>query len=381
MDEDTAMVLIELRTKMLTASEELLRDMVKTHVPLLPEKASRTAIIMAFEEMFGSVLKEETAMDQLKDLAKHFEIKPTVSEKDKKTEIAPPVTKVTTKVTKDTDVDILKTIRKEFKISGHIGDGQNCIGYTSFLRQLESGAKQGYGERELVDGVIRAILAGSKLRGYLEGREDLSLPKLQAIIRASYKEKSTTELYQELCGLKQNTQESIQDFLFRALELRQKILCAGKESSLPTYDDALVIHQFRHSVSTGIRNDQIRAEAQELLKTFDNDESLIEGMNLIVRRHQEMDLKLRPNKVCSVNSGVTDESSVLKELKEIRLEINELKAKQSNDRKYVKPRARSCEHCIRNKQNCRHCWNCGAGDHISRNCPKNDSRSAAQGGR
>ena len=73
----------------------------------------------------------------------------------------------------------------------------------SFLLQLESGQKHGYPERDLVDGVIRAIQGGSRLRGYLEGREDLPLVKLQAIILAFYKEKSATELYQELCGIEQ----------------------------------------------------------------------------------------------------------------------------------------------------------------------------------
>ena len=54
----------------------------------------------------------------------------------------------------------------------------------SFMRQVESGVQKGYTNREIVDGVIRAIQAGSKLRGYLEGREELDLPVLQSIIRA-----------------------------------------------------------------------------------------------------------------------------------------------------------------------------------------------------
>ena len=55
-----------------------------------------------------------------------------------------------------------------------------------------------------MDGVIRAIQASSKLRGYLKGREELDLAVLQAIIRAYYKEKSLRELYQELCKLHQS---------------------------------------------------------------------------------------------------------------------------------------------------------------------------------
>lgn len=43
------------------------------------------------------------------------------------------------------------------------------------MREVESGVQKGYTNREIVDGVIKAIQADSKLRGYLEGREELDL--------------------------------------------------------------------------------------------------------------------------------------------------------------------------------------------------------------
>ena len=97
------------------------------------------------------------------------------------------------------------------------------------MRQVESGVRKGYTNREVVDGVIRAIQDSSKLRGYLEGRDDLDLHVLQSIIRSFYKEKSSTDLYQVLCNLHQQSKETTQEFLFRALELRQKIIFASKE--------------------------------------------------------------------------------------------------------------------------------------------------------
>ena len=69
------------------------------------------------------------------------------------------------------------------------------------MRQVDSATKKGYSDTEIVDGVNRAIQASSKLRGTLEGRDELDLAVLQAIIRAYNKEKSSTELYQELCNL------------------------------------------------------------------------------------------------------------------------------------------------------------------------------------
>ena len=89
---------------------------------------------------------------------------------------------------KGTSTTAVATLKKEFELNGNIGERTNCIGYMSFMRQVHSATKKGYSDREIVDGVIRAIQATSKLRGYLEGREELDLATLQTIIRAYYKE-------------------------------------------------------------------------------------------------------------------------------------------------------------------------------------------------
>ena len=68
----------------------------------------------------------------------------------------------------------------------------------SFLRQVKSGPAKGYNERDIIDAIMQAIQAGSRLRGYLEGRDNLTLAVLQSIIRGFYREKSSTELYKEL---------------------------------------------------------------------------------------------------------------------------------------------------------------------------------------
>ena len=63
----------------------------------------------------------------------------------------------------------------------------------SFLRQVESGTATGCTERNIIDAISQAIQAGSKVRGYLEGRGDFTLSVVQAIIRGFYHEKSSTE--------------------------------------------------------------------------------------------------------------------------------------------------------------------------------------------
>jgi hypothetical protein len=47
--------------------------------------------------------------------------------------------------------------RKEFKLSGQVGEGSNSLAYMGFLRQVTAGQEKGYTDREIVDGIIRSI--------------------------------------------------------------------------------------------------------------------------------------------------------------------------------------------------------------------------------
>ena len=69
----------------------------------------------------------------------------------------------------------LISLKKDIKISGNISESANCIEYVSFLHQVESGTAKGYTERDIIDAIIPEIQVGSKLRGYLGRRDDLTL--------------------------------------------------------------------------------------------------------------------------------------------------------------------------------------------------------------
>lgn len=113
---------------------------------------------------------------------------------------------------------------KEFKISGLIGEpGQkDRLSFSSLARQIESGLDKGYPEQEIIDAVIRSITPGLQLRSYLEGKAGLTLPTLRRILRSHYQEKNATELYKQLTTEGQRSKETPQNFLIRALDLRQK---------------------------------------------------------------------------------------------------------------------------------------------------------------
>ena len=120
------------------------------------------------------------------------------------------------------DVIISKVLKRDFKIHSVVaGDNFNDgLSFVSLSRQIDAGLKAGYKGNETIDAVIRAISPSLQLRSYLVMIRDLTLTRLRLIMKAHFKQKSGTELYQELSNLRQETNETPQDFLVRAMSLR-----------------------------------------------------------------------------------------------------------------------------------------------------------------
>eukprot|EP00794_Sanderia_malayensis_P019811 gene19811-21751_t len=134
-------------------------------------------------------------------------------------------------------------MRRELKISGTIGQpGEtNKLNFISLIHQIEGALSKGYSEIEVREAVIKSISPGMTLRSFLECTPDLPLPKLRKILRSHYREKSSTELYKNLSTLTQAPNEDAQAFLFRALELRQRVIFTSKEAdSKIKYDPEMI---------------------------------------------------------------------------------------------------------------------------------------------
>lgn len=85
------------------------------------------------------------------------------------------------------DNNVNTVLRRDFKICGTIGgEAKDKLSFVGVIRQIGSGLKKGYDEREIIDAVIRAVSSSSKLKMYLEMLCDITLPKLRQIIRAHY---------------------------------------------------------------------------------------------------------------------------------------------------------------------------------------------------
>ena len=155
----------------------------------------------------------------------------------------------------ETGKDVINTplYRREFKISGQIGEpGQtDKLAFVSLTHQMDSGLKRKYKEQEIIDVVILAISPQSSLRSYVETLSDVSLPKLRKILRAHYREKSASELYQQLATVFHQPKESAQQFLLRALDLRNKVGFASKEADCEVcYDESLMCHEIVRNWAT-----------------------------------------------------------------------------------------------------------------------------------
>lgn len=191
--------------------------------------------------------------EQIEALQAKLSLMQSLSESEKsqnKAQIATSYTR--TPVPHTVPSQALPSWHKDFKISGQIGEpGQkDRLTFSSLARQIEHGLSKGFPDVEIVDAVIRAIAPGMQLRSYLEGKSNLTLPTLRRILRCHYQEKSATDLYKQLSSEVQSAKETPQNFVIRALDLRQKILFASQESeSGLKYDPGLVQNMFLHTVA------------------------------------------------------------------------------------------------------------------------------------
>ncbi|KAL1022531.1 hypothetical protein UPYG_G00028940 [Umbra pygmaea] len=175
------------------------------------------------------------------------------------------------------------TLRREFKICGQIGErGQKeKLSYLSLVRQMEMGLDKGHTEMEIVEAVIRAVSPGLPLRDMLEIKRGLTLSALLTILKGHYKVDSSTELYHQLLNISQEPKETALNFIFRAIELKEKLLWkATNEDTDEQYSRATIQRKFLRSIETGLLSDSVKFHIlPHLSELSTTDEELIERVN------------------------------------------------------------------------------------------------------
>ena len=321
-------------------------------------------------------------------------------------------------------VDVKTALRRDFKIMGVIGgdEQKDRLSFVSLIRQIDAGMDKGYKEREIIDAVIRAISPSLKLRSYLETMKELTLAKLRQMLRAHYKQKSGTELYQELTTMCQSPKETPQDFLIRALDLRQQVLFASQaEGGTVKYEPSLVHPLFLHAIETGLQDEAVRNKLRPFLQKAEvTDEELMEQINVVVSEESERKGKLGAtyHKNVRVNSLEVDsdqaepggqtqpkKSGSKKEMKcdrpdrlmvtleAVQSDIAVLKEAMASQNVSERERVQHrypfenqrrclCQACQRaNQEFCNHCFRCGSSDHFARGCRSGAASVPNQGNR
>ena len=311
-------------------------------------------------------------------------------------------------------------LRHEFKIKGQIGEPEQSdkLSFVSLIKQIGSGIGKGYEEHEIIDGVIQAIMPSMKLRSYLETLKGLTLPHLRKILRSHYKEKDSTSLYQGLITMCQGPKESPLSFLFRALDMHQKILFASQEAgSGPSYNPDLVQGMFLQCLETGFQDDNIAAKMKSIVADKEiSDEDLIERLNEVVTLETEHQAKLnssgkqkvqrvvssasistptKPSEKVNLPEKGKDQdisSKLLAAVESMQAEIANLKqaVTQQQSLHFSATRSRNhsrsasgpnysrqgCSSCTaQNRQSqCHHCFLCGSAAHIMSECKLRESK-------
>lgn len=298
----------------------------------------------------------------------------------------------------------LKSIlRREFRIVGVLGpQGQkDNLSLMSLNRQIEEGLKKGYEEKEVIDGIIRCISSSLPLKDYIEAMRESGLETIKKILRAHFQEKNASELYTSLTSLVQSTNEEPQNFLLRAMNLREKVIFASKASNAKVrYEPAQCQSMFLHAVETGLISNILRTRMRpHLQKSGVTDAELINELNIAVTEESERNLKLglgQRGKAKVVQVQATTDIKIDEKkkngeafsVKELIAEVRALKGEMVTLRGEVKQsqgqgetrgrrpfgafrkKRRGCEKCQAEgcAESCRHCWKCGEDGHLLYNC-------------
>ncbi|KAG7478534.1 hypothetical protein JOB18_001365 [Solea senegalensis] len=181
--------------------------------------------------------------------------------------------------------------RREFKVQGgQVGDHSSDISYSNVCKQIEEGIKEGFPDTEIVRSVLRIIKPGT-FKDMLINKDDLTVTELKGFLQAHLREKNSTELFQELMCARQDDNETPQQFLYRVIGLKQRVLFTSKLSDTGIkYNAATVQDVFLHTVYQGLgqKHNDIRRELKPLLSNSEvGDETILRHVMRITSEESE----------------------------------------------------------------------------------------------
>lgn len=298
--------------------------------------------------------------------------------------------------------------RKEFRIhGGQIGDTTSDITYSNICKQIEEGLTEKHTEGEIIRGVLRVIKPGN-FRDMLINKDDLTVIELKSFLHSHLGERSGTELFQDLMCAKQHENETPQQFLYRMIGLKQKIMFTAKQTtSVVKYDASTIQCIFLNTIYQGIgeRHEDVRRELKPLLADpAVSDEALLRQVIKTTTEESERKRRLgrssasrsskvtqahsthagpedKPNGGIKVNTVTKDDTiqrlstqvealtQAMETLKQQLLAPAQTADKPKTERKIQKPFG--CQQCVSQAiPNCSHCFACGEEGHRAVGCLK-----------
>lgn len=313
--------------------------------------------------------------------------------------------------------------RREFKVhGGQISDVGSDMSYSNLSKQIDEGIREGFTESEVIRTAIKVIKPGT-FREMLTNKCDLSVDELKRFLRAHIRDKSSTELFQELSNARQQDKESPQQFLYKLMGLKQRVLFESQQPGTEfSYDKKLVQGTFLHTLYQGLneRNSHVRHDLKAFLTDLQvNDDFLLDQITKSTSEEAERLKRLGTvtrNRPVTVSPAQLDSSDSVKqtnvdtELQANRAAIRELTAQVSSLTKHLAQMAKppdsatyrdpgsatappppptgargKCNNCVQQSQvSCPHCFVCGQVGHraigcLQRRMSGNGSRSLERG--
>lgn len=298
--------------------------------------------------------------------------------------------------------------RREFKLhGGQISDVGSDMSYSSLCKQIDEGLHEGFTESEIIRTVIKITKPGT-FREMLANKGDLTVDELKRFLRAHIRDKNSTELFQELSNAKQQDKESSQQFLYRIMGLKQRVLFESQQPGAEfRYDKMLVQGTFLHTLYQGLneKNNHVRHDLKPLITDLQvSDYFLLDQITKSTSEEAERLKRLgtvsktRPVTVSTAQLDCCDsakQDKVDTELQANRAAIKELTAQVSSLTKHLaqmvkpadsvtpggpcsttgRPQAPTtdnrgrCNDCVQqSKVSCPHCFVCGQAGHRAIGC-------------